>query len=78
MVSGWPAEDAPFDAPVDDSFSELITDPELAERNPLDCDALGLVASGASMLLVLLKLSPVVIRVAVVPSGNSAPDLFDS
>lgn len=78
LVSDWPVADAPFGAPVADSFSELITEPGLAEGNSFDFDALGSVACGASILLVLLEPDPIVDRLAVVPSGNSVPGLFDS
>ena len=74
LLSDWSVKDAPFGAPVADSFPELITDPKLAEPDPLDCDLLVSVASGASMLLVLLEPNPV----AVAPSGNSVPGLLDS
>lgn len=78
LISGWLVEYAPFDGFVADSCSELIADAELAEGDPLDFDALGSVACDASMLLVLLEPDPVVVRLAVVPSGNFVPGLFDS
>lgn len=46
-------------------------DPELANRNPPDCDALGSVASGASILLVLVEPKSVVCGI----SGMKEPNL---
>lgn len=49
----------------------MITDPELSKRDPLDCEALGSVASGTSMLLVLVEPNPAILGV----SALGGPDL---
>ena len=78
LVSDWLVAYAPSDGLVADPGSELITDPELAKGDPFDPDALGSVACGASISLVLMEPNPIVVRLAVIPSSNSVPGLFDS
>ena len=56
LSSGRLVRDGPFVATVADSLPEVITDPEPPSCDPPDCDALGSVASGVSMSLVLMEL----------------------
>lgn len=53
-----------FDATAVDTLLEVISDPELASCDPADGKALDSVASGASTLLALVELNPVVFDIS--------------
>lgn len=80
LASGRLVRDDPFGATVPDSLPELITEYELADRDPPDSDALVSVTSGASILPVLVEANPIVAGISALKglSGKFVPGPFFS
>lgn len=70
LISGSVVADGSSGASVAVSLPEAVTESEPTNGEPPDCDALGSVASGASMLLVLDKTKPVVPGISEMEGPN--------